>query len=177
MKWHAPHIGGKEYDLSHLHPFAWDLVVQGKDGKPERRYGIDVTFSLHCFTKGKREAQTPYASELEYSDSRETRLFDNARYELSFQLPHIIRTIDSRPCFRTGHGNFFTIKMQDADGRAVEYTVYFKVSRSSHKGRLNLYVESAYVQNSIPRRKASPRKPIRFYVIAFNVQNNKPIAR
>jgi hypothetical protein len=174
MKWRAAGIGGRCYDLSHLHPFSFDFVVPARDGKPEQRYGIDVIFSLHCFSRGIRQGEV-YVADLAYADSREVRLFDEQRYTHSLQLPGIIRSIGERRCFHTGYDNFFTVELIDAKGERVEYTVYFKLSRAPGKGRLNLYVQSAYVQDEIPRTRPRPRKPIRFSVIAHNVALGKVI--
>ncbi len=52
-------------------------------------------------------------------------------------LPEVIRSIGDRRCFHTGHDNFFTAELIDAQGERVEYTVYFKLSRAPSKGRLN----------------------------------------
>jgi hypothetical protein len=71
--------------------------------------------------------------------------------------------------------NFFTVELIDAQGARVEYTVYFKLSRAPSKARLNLYVQSAYVQDDVPQRRPRPRKPIRFSVIAYNVAAGKAI--
>jgi hypothetical protein len=81
----------------------------------------------------------------------------------------------SAGAFHTGRDNFFTVELIDAQGKRVEYTVYFKLSRAPSKGRLNLYVQSAYVQDDIPQMRSKPRKPIRFSVIAYNVAVGKPI--
>jgi hypothetical protein len=139
MKWRPARIGDRTYDLCHLHPFSFDFVVAAKDGKPEQRYGIDVIFSLHCFSRGIAEGAA-YLADLAYADSREVRLFDEQRYTQSLRLPEVIRSIGDRRCFHTGHDNFFTVELIDAQGERVEYTVYFKLSRAPSKGRLNLYV-------------------------------------
>ena len=80
---------GKVYDLSHLYPFPMRYEQPSKDGKPTRVYKVDVEFSLHCFTRGARKGEVPDAALL-YSDSRETRIFDFQRYELSKRLPEIV---------------------------------------------------------------------------------------
>lgn len=129
MKWRAAKVGERVYDLSHLHPFSFDFVVVAKDGNPEQRYGIDVIFSLHCFSRGIAEG-TAYLADLAYADSREVRLFDEQRYRHSLRLPEVIRSIGDRRCFHTGHDNFFTVELIDAEGERVEYTVYFKLSRA-----------------------------------------------
>jgi hypothetical protein len=174
MKWRPARIGDRTFDLSHLHPFSFDFVVAAKNGKPDQRYGIDVIFSLHCFSRGIAEGAA-YLADLAYADSREVRLFDEQRYAHSLHLPEVIRSIGDRRCFHTGHDNFFTVEFIDAQGERVEYTVYFKLSRASSKGRLNLYVQSAYVQDDVPQRRPKPRKPIRFSVIAHNVTVGKAI--
>jgi hypothetical protein len=174
MKWRAARIGDRVYDLSHLHPFSFDFVVAAKGGKPEQRYGIDVIFSLHCFSRGI-PAGAAYLADLAYADSREVRLFDEQRYTHSLRLPEVIRSIGDRRCFHTGHDNFFTVELIGARDERVEYTVYFKLSRAPSKGRLNLYVQSAYVQDDIPQTRPKRRKPIRFSVIAYNVAVGKAI--
>jgi hypothetical protein len=105
MKWRAARIGATAYDLSHLHPFSFDFVVAAKDGKPEQRYGIDVIFSLHCFSRGIGAGES-YVADLAYADSREVRLFDEQRYKQSLRLPEVIRSIGDRRCFHTGYDNF-----------------------------------------------------------------------
>ncbi|MGH7813669.1 MAG: hypothetical protein ACREQI_06660 [Candidatus Binataceae bacterium] len=174
MRWRAAQIGGETYGLGHLDEFDFEFVVPAKDNKPEQVYRINVIFSMHCFTRGIRDGES-YRHELTYSDSRETRLFDTQRYRLSMRLPGIVRGIGTRRCFHTGHGNFFTIEVVDDDGTRLDYSVYFKVSRRSKRGWLNLYIESAYVQGKIPRRRPHPPRPIRFSVIAYNVAMGRPI--
>jgi hypothetical protein len=46
--------------------------------------------------------------------SREVRLFDEQRYTHSLRLPEVIRAIGDRRCFHTGHDNFFTVELIDA---------------------------------------------------------------
>jgi hypothetical protein len=174
MKWRAARVGERVYDLSHLHPFGFDFVVAAKDGNPEQRYGIDVIFSLHCFSRAI-SANEVYVADLTYADSREVRLFDEKRYTHSLRLPNVIRSIGDRRCFHTGHDNFFTVEWIDGEGKRIEYTVYFKLSRARSKSRLNLYVQSAYVQDQIPQSRPRPRKPIRFSVIAYNVATGRTI--
>ena len=50
-----------------------------------------------------------------------------------------------------------------------------RVYDAPSKGRLNLYVQSAYVQDDTPQTRPRPRKPIRFSVIAYNVAVGKVI--
>lgn len=175
MKWRPAKIGEKVYDLSHLQPFEFEFVIPEKDGNPSQSYCISVLFSMHCFTRGIAEGET-FASAEAYSDGRETRLFDAGRYWLSIQLPDIVRNIGSRKCFHTGKGNFLTVEFLDEGGRRVEYSVFFRVSKSGNPAsELTLRVESAYVDERIPRGRRRPPSPIKFSVIAYNTSVGKPI--
>jgi hypothetical protein len=89
--------------------------------------------------------------------------------------PRRVWRVPTRQHHHTGHDNFFIVELIDARGERVEYTVYFKLSRAPSKGRLNLYVQSAYVQDDTPQTRPRPRKPIRFSVIAYNVAVGKVI--
>lgn len=144
-----------------------------KDGKPATIFNVDVTFSLHCFAKetSKIEQHDPA---LEYADARETRLFDFRRYEMSKRLPGIVCGLAKRKCVQTGHSNFLTIDLTDNGGKRIEYDVFFTVSRSSKRGRLNLFVQSAYVRDD-PKNRPPSGKPIGFLVILHNTLNKKPI--
>ncbi len=112
-----------------------------------------------------------------YSDSRETRIFDFRRYDLSRHLPAIIESLITCKCFHAGRGNFFTVRVLDEHGNKVDYEIYFTVSRSSRQGAVNLYIQSAYARDAEHRSnkpRISPR-PVRFSVILFNTLNRKPI--
>jgi len=131
---------------------------------------VEVIFSLHCFTH-KLPLGT-YDRDLTYSDARETRLFDFERYELSKRLPEIIETLAQRKCFHTGYGNFVTVEVVREDGTSVNYHVFFTVSKSDRKKRVNLYIQSAYVPS---RKVGTLDKPIRFLVILHNTLNKQSI--
>lgn len=170
---------GRSYSLDHLSEFEWIYTQPAKDSKPEKSYKFIVEFSLHCFTygpnKNKGETVNSLPLELHYSDSRETRAFCFKRWELSFKLPDIAKEISQRNCFNTGKGNFFTIELVNEEtGNTEDYEIYFKVSRVK-KGWLRLYIESAYVRDREHGTDQPEKKKINFFVIANNVQNNKPI--
>ena len=54
----------------------------------------------------------------------------------------------------------------------MDYDVFFTASRSSIKGRLNLYVQSAFVRE---KEKLPAGKRIRFEIILYNTLVGKPI--
>ena len=161
----------EEYDLSHLDPFEWVYTAPKSKKRPERTYKLKVIFSLHTFTRGLRNES---CRDLRYRDDRECRIFDFLRYELSKQLKGIVCTLGDRRCYHTHHGNFFTIELV-GQGEKLDYEIYFKVSRSSTKGWLNLYVQSAYVRGSEYQSSQPRKRKIGFQVIAYNVQNKKAI--
>ena len=174
MQWKLFQLDGQSYDLAHLHPFEAMYEQPAQKGLPARRYIVDVVFGLHCFTRGSDEDQAVDAKML-YADAREIRVFDFDRYELSKLLPGILRGLGQRRCFHTGRGNFFSIEIVRRDGRVVEYDIFFAVSRSSRKGRINLFVQSGYIRDKTHASNRPATKPISLYVILFNTLNNKPI--
>ncbi len=172
--WEPAVVDGIAHDLSHLDPFDLELSIPAKGDRPARHYAIHVSFSMHTFTRAPKagERLDPARS---YSSDRETRLFDLDRYNLSFRLRSIIEGLGSRKVFHTRHGTYVTVDVVGQDGRTAEYSVFFEVARADRRGRLRLYVRSAYVQDRIPRGRLQPRKPIKIGVIAHNVMAGRPI--
>lgn len=165
------------YDLTHLDEFEWELVQSAKDSKPEIHYRFVIEFGLHCFTRGlnlhQKEQWERIENDLIYFDSREKRIFDFNRYELSKKLPEITKEISQKNCFHTGKENFFIIEIVNDQGLRQEYEVYFQVSKS--KERLRLFVQSAYIRDSMHRASQPKKQKISFFTIAHNVKTNKKI--
>jgi hypothetical protein len=170
LKWDDFKYGGVTYGLSHLYPRTLQFERQAYGDQPAVIFTVDVIFSLHCFTRELLPGT--YDRKLTYSDTRETRLFDFERYELSKRLPEIIETLAQRKCFHTGYGNFVTVEVAREDGASVNYYVFFTASKSTRKGRINIYIQSAYVPD---RKVGTTNKPIRFLVILHNTMNQLPI--
>jgi len=176
VKWTPFQCGEKTYDLSHLHPRTIEYEVAAKSDKPALHFIVDVTYSKHCFSSdlpknGNYDPALFYRSRFD-PHNRDPRLFDFRRFFLSKQLPDIIATLVRRKCMHTGHGNFFTVELIEEDGQRVDYDVFFTASRSSIKGRLNLYVQSAFVRE---KEKLPAGKRIRFEIILYNTLVGKPI--
>lgn len=171
MKWLSFIHHGNRYHLSHLYPFDWHYTTRASGKRPACVYKFQVKFSMHCFTRGPmKDEEAP--EEFWYEGPDERRIFCFERYALSFQLPAIIRSMGDRNCYHTPNGNFFTIELTTREGKRVEYEVYFNVSRSSRKGWLNLYVESAYART----RGIQPKKrKIGLDVIAHSKQTGRKI--
>ena len=178
MKWREFTHNNIIYDLSHIHPFDWSFTEEKTEKRQERTYKFHVTFSSHCFTRKplRDEEIDPRLWYTWLINSRpEQRLFCFYRYGHSIGLPAIVEELNSRTCWHTSKGNFFTIELKDNDGKEVEYEVYFDVSRSNHRGWLNLVIQSAYVRTEDHASTQPKKKKIRLGVIAYNRQNNKPI--
>jgi hypothetical protein len=165
--WRPFLYAGTTYDLGHLDPRAIEFVVPAKGDKPAVVYNVDVTFGTHCFTRGIRPEE-PHDRALEYRDGRELRVFDFRRFALSKALPNVVETLIGRKCMHGDRRNFLTIAATDERGTVVDYDIFFTVSKSSKKGRLNLFVQSAYVGATLP----APR-PIRFEIILYNTLNQR----
>ncbi len=64
----------------------------------------------------------------------------------------------------------------DQEGNSIEYDVFFTASRASRKrGVVNLYIQSAYARDVEHGNRPRMTSPIGFYVILYNVLNNRPI--
>ncbi len=175
IKWRPFFYKDKTYDLSHLHPFEMTLLQSASNDKPAREYQFVVSFGLHSFTRKVIDSEKNDPA-LHYKDSRETRVFCFHRYEHSKYLPTIIKTVEKRKCYHTGHSNYFIIELITQEKNIVEYEVYFAVSKSGQqKGKLNLFIQSAYTRDEIHKRGQPKKKPIRFQIIAFNTLIGKPI--
>lgn len=172
MKWGAFELEGNVYDLSHLHNTTLTFTQAASGDKPERIYEVEVEYGLHCFTKGV-ESYDKIIPSLRYSDSRESRNFDVIRYELSKKLPTIVSELHLKKCFHSGKGNFFLVEMVGVGGNIEQYEIYFAVSKASGgKGKLKLFVQSAYIRTEGNQPK---RKPIGFCIILHNIKNGKLI--
>lgn len=175
IRWVPFQYDGTTYDLSHLHPRSVIFRQAAADGKPEREYAVQVIFGLHCFTRNPKNGEPAPEPALWYSDSRESRIFDFGRYELSKQLPGVIEQLLERKCYHSGKGNFFVVELVTVDGLKAEYEIYFDASRALIKGIINLYVQSAYVRDQKHAMNRPTRKPIRFQIILFNIANGQSI--
>lgn len=82
--------------------------------------------------------------------------------------------INASPCYHTGKGNFFKVKLVGEAGNEQEYEIYFRVSRSDG-GKLRLFIESAYVRSTDYASAQPKKKKINFFVIANNTLARKPI--
>jgi len=119
LRWkdHSPNAD-ERYFLSHLHPFVQRVELGATDKHPARSVQLYVSFGLHTFTR----AIAAHDGENEiYRDNREVRTFCPERYQRSFELPNIFRTLEKRRCeFARGmRGLVNYVTMETIDGARV----------------------------------------------------------
>lgn len=154
---------GQAWDLSHLDAFA--LRAELPLANVMVPVDVVVLFSCHCFTQevkhdGRAEHEIP-ADEL-YVDSRETRVLNEERYNLSRRFLRALivdltnRTIQVADPTRP---NFITVEVLDDEGQRLQYAVFFEVEKDrSRKKRLLLRVQSAYVLPALTKRQRQAGK-------------------
>ena len=180
IAWRPFIVEGQVHDLAHLHPTLIRYTQAPKHDNPERVYEVQVEYGLHCFTSdwppGSLSPEEIKAHPLAYADSWETRRFDVERYAHSKQLPAIVQNLPTAACYHTRHGNFFTVKLLNPISLEPQsYEVYFTASRSSvAPGRLNLFVQSAYVRDR-DHDNQPKRKKVGFFVILHNTLHGQSI--
>jgi hypothetical protein len=166
VQWNDFKHGGKTYDLSHLNPCTLKFERAASNDKQAVTFTVDVVFSLHCFSRRPPEGEL-YDGSLVYPNVSEKRLFDTYRYEMSKRLSEIIQGLPEKKVRHTNHGNYFLIEVITEDGTVVEYDIFFKVKNPS-KGRVELFVETAFVREPGYNSNRPSGKPIRFLVILHN---------
>lgn len=182
MKQYEPFVINEHiFSLSHLDPFYTEYVQPAKQDKGEKRYRCLIEFSSHCFTrspnKHKGETLESYDSTLHYTTQKETRIFCFERYQLSLQLPDILREMDKQKCFFTSaNDKFLTISIQNQAGENVDYEIYFSLKKSK-KCDVHIFINSAYVRSADYQAAPLRRKPISFFVLLNNTLINKRIKK
>jgi hypothetical protein len=98
-RWPPHRIEGRTYELSHLHPFRYPLLLPERPNHAAREVEIRVAFSAHTFTSSCLMGECP---DYQYSTGpKDLRKFCPTRYEFSKVLPDVVRSLDGRKCFFT----------------------------------------------------------------------------
>ena len=88
-------LNGDIYDLSHLNAH-WVEYLDQRDEENHITYKFIVTYGLHCFTKDSDDLSSEQSQLLMYSAPRESRQFNFERYQLSKQLPSLIKSLGDK---------------------------------------------------------------------------------
>lgn len=170
--WRNFTLNSEIYDLSHLNAHS----VEYRDDRDKNNlitYKFIVTYGLHCFTKESEDLTEEESQLLMYKGPRESRPFNLERYDLSKQLPEIIKALGQSATLvcHAGYGNYAIVKVVDSKGVKVDYFVVFQVFKESKK--LRLHVTSAY-----PKYEGIGKiKKVNFFVIVKNLLNNKKLPK
>ena len=145
MNWRGFTIKGEWKDLSHLQPFSHEVEI---DGQPVT---LLVTFGSHCFTDEKENGPILF--------KKDGRYWSENRYQLSLQLPSIIRDrfIASYAVAYINKG----VGEQYHYMEVYDYAIFFDINKPNIPDTLRIKVVSAYEveswgKGSIP--KGEPKK-------------------
>ena len=162
---HVPSIT-EHYTLSHLHPFVQQIELAASRKNPMRTAYLYVAFGLHTFTRSRQIGDEHRDI---YRDNREARTFCRARYQRSFELPNIIRSLSSRRCeFARGMSGFVNyVTVETADGE--RYAIFFEMRRLKTLGSsaIQLMVQSAYVLD--PEKPTPGKGRIYFHALLGHI--------
>lgn len=133
-------IDGAPVNFDHLEPFQFVMETQTRP----KGAVIDVRFSNHCFSESYDAALHPDPV-VDVWDRGQRRVFNQARYDLSFGLRAILEGLPNAQVYHTPEANFVRIVAPDGNG-PDEYRVYFNAKRGGGRGDcdVSLFVESAY---------------------------------
>jgi hypothetical protein len=161
---------GQTYDLSHLDAHEVEYLDDRNINNPIT-YRFIVTYGFHCFTKASDDLTDEQSELLMYRAPKESRPFNIERYQLSKQLPDIIKALGEQTTLviHAGYGNYAAVKVLDSKGVEVDYFVAFTVFREKKKFRL--HVMSAY-----PKYDGIGKiQKVKFFTIANNLLKGKKL--
>ncbi len=162
----ALEVKEETYKLSHLAPFHFDMVPEGFT----RPVKVSVTFHNHCFTEGHKDQSEEAALKPPFVNKKEgdekSRFFSLERYELSHELPNVIRSFEGRKVAQTRHGDFVVIATQSGQS----YGVFFNL-RQFNKTTCDMVVLSAYPLP--PGKRPAVTKEMRFKVAVAKIMQGK----
>ncbi len=161
---------GKEYDLLHLSPFTFTV----ESTAAQKKLVVFVRFSLHCIAVKYGDIPHPAGFPIMLDNGGRERSFCHTRYELSKQLPCIIRGLVQKKVIQTASRRnwVYTLEIETPKG---PYYVFFEIRRSSRDGLdLDLFVESAY-----PKLTGSAPKllgKMKFAMLCGKIYQGKAVA-
>jgi hypothetical protein len=150
-KWPKKRLGGVEYDLSHLNPFAFE-AIPGDKAAP--RILVGVSFSLHTFTEDRKPEHRP---DTFMGNANDPRSFCTHRHKCSLHLPKIIRGIAAGTVSVSRDSYMIVSSIDCAEG---EYATIFLLKQS--KGNVipvRMHVISAHERT----RDLGYMKEVSFY--------------
>jgi hypothetical protein len=158
-----------EKSIAHLAP----IIVPCPCPDIGRDIAIAVDFLGHCYTKAFDGAVHGKNEILFYDGGSRPRVFCPDRYQLSFQLPDLLRTLPGKKVFQTTvNRNYLYAVTLPVEG--VIYEIYFMLKRDDEECDLRLIVESAYPVAAPSAMRKRPNQ-IRFNVLAYKILRNETV--
>lgn len=174
-----------EYSLAHLNP----LELTFYSNRLEKNIIVRSVFSDHCYSehvsskqdvhKNCKECKLPSALKI-----RNDRCFCLKRYNLSLQLPKIIKDLlfNERAKVRvtSARRNWSFVvdinllkKINSNFDLIKDYYIFFEIkkNRSEHHQDLNLNIESAY----LPKKKPYLYKKMNFFLLCSKIYREEKI--
>lgn len=164
-------IGPITYSMGHLDARMFSCPI------PSGKFvlGIRARFSNHCFTEeydpDKHVDQEPIP------DGIRKRALCPIRHALSFNLPDIIDSLPNAQIQQTYEKRNYVHYVAVATATNGPYAVFFSIKKSDpgRRQHLELFVESAYVDDEVVLKAAKRPNAIRFSVLAFKVHMGQPV--
>jgi hypothetical protein len=160
-------VAGELWTFSHLEAFAIKIPI---NLPPAVEVMLDVVFlfSCHCFTRAI-DMHDNVESSLIYEDSREKRLLDKERYELSKRyLRAIVKSLPYRHILVADRHrpNYVTMELLNQHTQAIDwYVVFFEVERDRHRNsRMLCRIQSAYLLDK-PNQRLQKAQKINFKIL------------
>ena len=157
---------GVVYRFAHLANFEFSLAL---DAQASVSIALQVQFSAHCFSE--RFDAALHQPEHRYSYAGELRAFDLERYQLSLQLPDLIRSLGQRKVNFTRENNYLLVEHVDMQNVRQQYVVFFDLKRAKAGRALQLFVQTAYVKTALPRSLDT----IRFRILAAAIWEGRSV--
>ncbi len=169
--WDAFHLHGAEIEFQHLDPFVFSCDVPDGDIKTLL---VNTRFSNHCFTEAFDEAR--HEPDLVMADHKNRRAFSRIRYDLSKNLPEIVRRLPDLKVHQTPEKRNYMYFSAVAELPDQEYRLFFHLKRAdkSAKQHLELFVESAYPAMGGALKRKRPGT-IRFALLALKTYRGEPV--
>jgi hypothetical protein len=149
VEWKPKKIAGQIYDLSHLHPFKFEVKPKAEDAPT---YVVRVTFGFHCFTRDLKDEDTP---DLHTIHDGEKRCFCFDRYELSRELVDMIQYAAKGRVYFSERSNFLIV--ESLSQQNAPYVAFFNIERAKKSDSYDaaMFITSAHLRPDLPDRMSA----------------------
>lgn len=137
---------GRIYDLAHLHPRRTTIVQEGQPGKPTRTYALQVISA--CTVLREESGRARRQIRRCFTATRARRAFSTSP-GMNYRnfSPRSSKNCRCASATTPGKATSLSLNWSIKTARAAKYEIFFTASRSTMRGILNLFVQSAYVRH------------------------------